>query len=122
VYDVPIIGMRLVVRDRPPSRFRSDRDQPGKDVAHGSTAIPGSKGSGMRLYIFKSETTRDLRAFAGDPAGSKLPSNHGPWTVTGVVGVDRAPPHNFSRDAIEAAISGAGFQLWRMVKKAGADA
>jgi hypothetical protein len=76
----------------------------------------------MRLYIFKSETTKDLRAFAGEPSGSKLPSTHGPWTVTGVVGVDRAPPHNFSRDAIEAAIGGPGFQLWRMVKKDKAEA
>jgi hypothetical protein len=71
----------------------------------------------MRIFIFKSETRKGLHAFAGDPAGSRLPQNHGPWTVTGVVGVDRAPPHNFSRDAIEQAIDGAGFQLWRLAKK-----
>src|SRR5262245_43753238 len=58
---------------------------------------------GMRIYIFKSDARTGLRAFAGDPMGSKLPQNHGPWTVTGVVGLDRAPPHNFSRDAIEQA-------------------
>src|SRR5215831_13175754 len=50
----------------------------------------------MRIYIFKSETRKGLHAFAGNPMGSKLPQNHGPWTVTGVVGPDRAPPHNFS--------------------------
>jgi hypothetical protein len=55
--------------------------------------------------------------FAGDPTGSKLPQNHGPWTVTGVVGPDKAPPHNFSRDAIEEAIDVEGFQLWRLGKK-----
>jgi len=71
----------------------------------------------MRIFIFKSETRKGLLAFAGDPAGSKLPQGHGPWTVTGVVGADRAPPHNFSRDAIEQAIDGAGFQLWRLSKK-----
>jgi hypothetical protein len=76
--------------------------------------IPGR--TRMRLYIFKSETTKDLRAFAGEPSGSKLPSNHGPWTVTGVVRADRAPPHKFSRDAIEEAIGGKGFQLWRFKK------
>jgi hypothetical protein len=27
----------------------------------------------MRIYIFKSETRKDLRAFAGDLAGSRLP-------------------------------------------------
>jgi len=70
----------------------------------------------VRIYIFKSETRMGLRAFCGDPAGSKLPSNHGPWTVTGVIAEDRVPPHNFSRDAIEEAIEGEGFQLWRLTK------
>jgi hypothetical protein len=68
----------------------------------------------MRIYIFKSETTRDLRAFAGDPGGSKLPPNHGPWTATGVVAAGRDPPHNLSRNAIERAIGSEGFQLWRL--------
>jgi hypothetical protein len=76
----------------------------------------------MRLYIFKSETRKELRAFAGDPAGSQLPRNHGPWTVTGVVALDRAPPHNLSRGAIEEAINAKGFQLWRLSKKAEARA
>jgi hypothetical protein len=76
----------------------------------------------MRLYIFKSEKTNDLRAFAAEPDGSKLPPNHGPWTVVGVVGVDKAPPHNLSRAAIEVAIDGKGFQLWRFIKKAEAQA
>jgi len=71
----------------------------------------------MRIYIFKSETRKDLRAFAADLAGSKLPQNHGPWTSTGAIGPDNAPPHNFSRAAIEEAIDAEGFQLWRMVKK-----
>jgi hypothetical protein len=55
----------------------------------------------MRIYIFKSETRKDLRAFAGDLAGSRLPQNHGPWTATGAIGPDSAPPYNFSRDAIQ---------------------
>jgi hypothetical protein len=71
----------------------------------------------MRIYIFKSETRKDLRAFAADLAGSKLPQNHGPWTATGAIGPDNAPPHNFSHTAIEEAIDAEGFQLWRMVKK-----
>jgi hypothetical protein len=72
----------------------------------------------MRIYIFKSETNRDLRAFAGDLTGSKLPQNHGPWTATGVIAAGKAPPHNFSRDHIEEAIDAVGFQLWRLRKKA----
>ena len=71
----------------------------------------------MRIYIFKSEARKELRVFAGDPTGSKLPQNHGPWTVTGVVGPDKAPPHNFSRNEIEEAIDVEGFQLWRLGKK-----
>jgi len=71
----------------------------------------------MRFYIFKSETTKELRAFAGDEAGAKLPDQHGPWTVTGVVAAEANPPHNLSRDAIEEAIEVEGFQLWRMRKK-----
>ena len=40
----------------------------------------------MQIYVFKSETRKGLHAFAGDLMGSKLPQNHGPWTVTRVVG------------------------------------
>ena len=67
----------------------------------------------MQIYIFKSETRKGLHAFAGDLTGSKLPQNHGPWTVTGVVRPDMSPPHYLSRDAIEEAIDVEGFQLWR---------
>jgi hypothetical protein len=71
----------------------------------------------MRIYIFKSEANRGLRAFAGDPAGSKLPQNHGPWHAVGVITPERSPPFNFPRAAIEQAIEGIGFQLWRMKPK-----
>jgi hypothetical protein len=80
------------------------------------------KDRAMRIYIFKSETRSDLRAFAGDLMGSKLPENHGPWTATGAIAPDNAPPHNFSRHAIETAIDAEGFQLWRMSKKVEAPA
>ena len=68
----------------------------------------------MRFYIFKSETTKDLRAFASDPGGEKLPGSHAPWTVTGVVTADAPPPHNLSRAKIEKALETSGFQLWRL--------
>ena len=73
----------------------------------------------MRIYIFKSESRQELQAFAGDPSGTRLPKQHGPWTATGIIAAERAPPHNFSRDAIEEAIEAEGFQLWRMTKKTG---
>jgi hypothetical protein len=68
----------------------------------------------MRLYIFKSDANAELRAFAADPAGSKLPERFRPWHAVGVVGAEKAPPHQLSRDTIEKAIADAGFQLWRM--------
>jgi hypothetical protein len=74
----------------------------------------------MRIYIFKSETTTELRAFTGDPGGSKLPSNHAPWTATGVITDQREPPYKLSRETIEEAIEADGFQLWRMSRKVAA--
>ncbi|MEZ5785042.1 MAG: hypothetical protein R3D62_21935 [Xanthobacteraceae bacterium] len=71
----------------------------------------------MRIYVFKSETRKELHAFVGDPGGSRLPHQHGPWTATGVVAANRAPPHGFARDAIEKAIDTEGFQLWRLREK-----
>lgn len=46
----------------------------------------------MRLYIFKSDAKSELRAFAADLTGSKLPDQFRPWH----------------------AIETHGFQLWRM--------
>jgi hypothetical protein len=68
----------------------------------------------MRFYIFKSETARGLRAFAGDVAGSKLPDRYAPWTATGIVAAEARPPHHLARETIEQAIESQGFQLWRL--------
>ena len=68
----------------------------------------------MKLYIFRSETRSDLRAFSGDSSGAKLPDRFKPWRAIGVVHPDRAPPHNFPRAAIERSIADNGFQLWRL--------
>jgi hypothetical protein len=73
----------------------------------------------MRIYVFKSETTSGLCAFAGDPDVNKLPRQHGPWTATGTISPDSAPPHNLPRDAIEKAINAEGFQFWRLRTKKG---
>jgi hypothetical protein len=72
----------------------------------------------MRLFIFKSEANADLRAFAADAEGSKLPSQFRPWHAVGVVRPDRDPPHGLPRAAIEKAIDEQGFQLWRTKSKA----
>ena len=60
-------------------------------------------------------------AFAGDLMGSRLPERHGPWTATGAIGPDKAPPRNLSRDAIESAIDAEGFQLWRLRRDVAAE-
>jgi hypothetical protein len=71
----------------------------------------------MRIFIFKSETRPDLRAFGGDLVGSQLPKQFSPWHAIGAVAPDRDPPHKLSRDVIETAIKNQGFQLWRVSKK-----
>lgn len=76
----------------------------------------------MRIFIFKSDTSPDLRAFGGDLVGTRLPNQFSPWRAIGAIAPDRNPPHNLSREAIERAIKERGFQLWRLSKKAEADA
>jgi len=67
----------------------------------------------MRLYVFKSELQKGLRAFAADVAGSKLPPQFRPWHAIGVIAPGKDPPHQLSRSAIEKALDERGFQLWR---------
>jgi hypothetical protein len=71
----------------------------------------------MRIFIFKSESNSELRAFSGDPGGEKLTSRFGPWHAVGVIRPDKDPPFNISRDTIEQAIANPGFQLFRMKTK-----
>jgi hypothetical protein len=75
----------------------------------------------MRIFMFKSDAKTGLHAFTGDPAGEKLPRQHGPWHAIGVIRPEKDPPHKFSRASIEKAIETSGFQLWRMKQKADAD-
>jgi hypothetical protein len=72
----------------------------------------------MRIFIFKSEAKEELRAFAADAEGSRLPDQFRPWHAVGVVAPDKEPPHRFARADIENAIKEHGFQLWRMKPKA----
>jgi hypothetical protein len=67
----------------------------------------------MRIFIFKSEASPGLRAFGGDLAGSQLPKQFRPWRAIGAIAPDREPPYNLPRQAIETAINGCGYQLWR---------
>jgi hypothetical protein len=68
----------------------------------------------MKLYIFRSETKTDLRAFCADDAGSRLPVRFGPWHAIGVVKAAIPPPHKLPRAEIEKSIELQGFQLWRL--------
>jgi hypothetical protein len=74
----------------------------------------------MRIFIFKSAAKSGLRAFAGEAGGQKLPTNLGPWHAIGVIREDKTPPFNVSRDVIEKAITGEGFQLFKVKPKAAA--
>jgi hypothetical protein len=88
----------------------------GKSVSLSLTGAAVRGKTPMRIFIFKSETSPDLRAFSDDQGGHKLPAKFRPWHAIGVVRPESAPPHNLNRDLIEASITSTGFQLWRMKK------
>jgi len=87
-------------------------------ISQSKTSV--AKGIVMLIYMFTSEASPNLHAFAGDPSGSKLPETHAPWTAAGSIKSDQHPPHRFSRAKIEQAIKLSGFQLWRMKPAPGA--
>jgi hypothetical protein len=98
---------------RDTARYFPSRQSPQRCYGEERTQVD-VRGDRMRLYVFRSDTKVDLRAFAGDSAGTQLPSKFGPWIGIGVVPSDRSPPHGFSRSQIETAIHESGFQLWRL--------
>jgi hypothetical protein len=71
----------------------------------------------MHLFMYKSESNPELRAFVTDPAGEQLPSRFGPWHAVGVVRANSEPPHKLDRASIEQSIADQGFQLYRMRPK-----
>ncbi|MFY9840163.1 MAG: hypothetical protein WAK55_27580 [Xanthobacteraceae bacterium] len=74
-------------------------------------------GGPMRIFIFKSETSPELRAFGGDLAGTRLPIQFKPWHAVGSIAPEGEFPYKLSRELIETAINDCGYQLWRMRKK-----
>ena len=76
----------------------------------------------MKLYVFKSEISEDLRAFAANKDGSDLPSQFAPWLPNGSIAATAQPPYGLSRFRIESAIKLKGFQLWRLKRPAADDA
>lgn len=78
---------------------------------------PAATGT-MRIFVFRSETSQGLHAFAADLAGFNLPSQFKPWRATGAIAPDREFPYRLSREAVEAAIRDHGYQLWRKKRSA----
>ena len=71
----------------------------------------------MRIFLFRSQSRDSLCAFAADSTGSRLPEKFGPWRCVGVVRQGAPLPHNVPRPAVESAILGEGFQLYRLKAK-----
>jgi len=69
------------------------------------------RGEAMRIFIFKSETRSDLRAFGDDLGGSGLPKQFRPWHAVGAIAPDRDPPHELSREVIEPPSRVTGFNF-----------
>ena len=65
----------------------------------------------MRIFIFKSEASPDLRAFGGDLAGRRLPKQFKPWRAMGAIAPGQNPPYNLSRETIESAIRAKAFSF-----------
>jgi hypothetical protein len=68
----------------------------------------------MNIFIFKSASNSELRAFSSDQGGLNLPPRFRPWHAVGVVKPDAAPPNNLSRAVIEKSIASSGYQLWKL--------
>lgn len=71
----------------------------------------------MRIFVFRSETRDNLRAFAGDMVGTRLPAKFGPWRLTNTVPRGGSLPHDVSRSNVERAIMREGFQLFRFKER-----
>ena len=71
----------------------------------------------IRIFIFKSEKSPELRAFGGDLAGTRLPIQFRPWHAVGSIAPEGEFPYKLSRESVETAINDCGYQLWRMRKK-----
>jgi hypothetical protein len=76
-----------------------------------------SEGGQMRIYVFTSKSTKNLRAFTNDMSGNNLPRQFSPWHADGPIAPNEDSPHRFARDRIEKAIDESGFQLWRLKLK-----
>jgi hypothetical protein len=92
-----------------------------KTPADNDNDATSQRSTPMRIFIFKSESRPNLRAFGGDLLGSRLPKQFSPWRAIRAIAPDRDQPHNVSRGLIEDAIKTHGFQLWRMKKKVEAE-
>ena len=49
----------------------------------------------MRIFIFKSDASPDLRAFGGDLIGSRLPKQFKPWRAVGAIAPEPGPAAQF---------------------------
>jgi PRC-barrel domain len=67
----------------------------------------------MRTYfIFKSGNSPDLRGFAEDASGSRLPPEYGPWALVQQIGFQDEWSLGISRAVVATGILENGFYLW----------
>jgi hypothetical protein len=88
------------------------------DIFDNDESIDRKSRGTMRIFVFKSEANPDLRAFGGDLAGIKLPSQFKPWRAVGSIAPNQELPYKMVREDIEKAINERGFQLFRFKKRA----
>jgi hypothetical protein len=63
-------------------------------------------------YVFQSGRSTELRGFAEDAAGTKLPLEYGPWTLVQQITPDQGWDLGISRAVVATAVLENGFYLW----------
>ncbi|CAN7640709.1 PRC-barrel domain-containing protein [Bosea sp. LjRoot237] len=63
-------------------------------------------------YLFQAVNSPDLRGFAEEPAGAKLPRDLGPWTLVQQIRPNEEWTPTVSRAVVAAGIIENGFYLW----------
>src|SRR3954463_12494389 len=70
-------------------------------------------------YVFRAANSPHLRGYTYDPAGERLPAQHGPWTPIQQIGPDDEWTQNVSRALVAAASWTMATYLWGPVDQPG---
>ena len=70
----------------------------------------------MRIFVFKSEANPNLRAFGGDLAGIKLPSQFKPWRAVGTIAPNQKLRTKSCENTLKRRLTNAAFSFFASKK------